>query len=434
MNRKWLVPTISVVAILIGLIGIKVWHTYETTEIMEEESIKLTGMTPEQITHIEIRDDRTHIFKKNDAGWENEKYSDLQYDQEKLNGLANEISSMTAYKTIRNIQDLSVYGIHEYARMITVVSKEGIEENFAIGNYIDGENAYYVWCMEQEMLGVVPEKSLSIMTSTMNRWIDGTITLPERDLIDQIVISTPEQTKLEVYQNNGIWYNTKPYQNQYIVSQEAVEAYLDKIQGLTKDSYVTTRQGNEEKYGLVNPSLQIQLTQEFTLKFSKVENGYTYFTYGDEGYIYQIAAEKVKEISEIKPFEWLSKELVPSQQELYKGIEIGYQGKVYKVDFVQSQEGNEEGEASKDHDSKVMNALFAIQLHTPIAQATLEEKNPREAEVTIRYIYHDDKEAVVEFVPYDPSFYLLRSNGTVEFSVEKAAVMEVIKIMNEGIQ
>lgn len=425
MRNKWLVPVISILVIIGAIIGIKAWHTYQTTEIIEEENISISHLAPESIKRIEIRDDKTHIFTKQDSGWLNEKYSELMYNQKTMEKLAQEVAQVTAYKTIRNVQDLSVYGIHEYARMITLYTDADEKVELVIGDYIDNERAYYVWCSEKKVLGLIPEKSLSIATSQVSRWIDHKIELPKKETLSKLQIINEGKLQLELSKGQDTWYMTEPYEGQYMVDEKKFDKYWESIGEITKDAFVAPREGNEEKYGISTPSMVMKANEEVFFQFGKNEDGYTYFTYGENPYIYQTESRKVKELIQTKPFEWLTKNIVAPKVDLMQMVEIKYEGQLYTLEVT---------EDMLEENKELMQSILDLKFYGPIAQASPEEKNPREAEVTIRYVYKDNTEKIFEFVPYDPSFYLLRHEGVVEFSVEKKLIMDIIKMMKEGVQ
>ncbi len=78
--------------------------------------------------------------------------------------------------------------------------------------------------------------------------------------------------------------------------------------------------------------------------------------------------------------------------------------------------------------SKIKASLWIEAL---LQNPSIEQKEDRKAEATICFTLKDDTEILVELVPYDINYYILRYNGTIEFAVNKD---KVTKLFNEVTQ
>ena len=273
MTKKWLIPVVSI-CVLGGLtFGIKAWHTYQTTEIIKEESVGMSKFSLEDIVGIEIRDDETKSFIKTNEKWQDEKRLELQYNQKEMDQLVQQISHLTAKATIRNVQDLAVYGINEYARMITVYNAAGEKQDIVIGKHDSDQNAYYVWCPENELLGLVPEGTLSMVISNTGEWIDEEVPDVKIEELNKLEIMSKEKAVIAVAKDEDGWYMEKPYHNTYGVLETAVKDYLDIINQLTKQKFVADLTDEEAYYGFKEPSFVIKINDEIVLKCGNSKDG-----------------------------------------------------------------------------------------------------------------------------------------------------------------
>lgn len=425
MRKKWLVPVISILLIAAVLIGAKVWHVYETTEVIEEKTVQMSAFDEEAIVRIEIRDDTTHKYKKVENVWVNETYPSLQYDQEKLQSLTKELSHLVADRSIRKVQDLSNYGIHEYARLITVYDEAGNTQNIAIGSYTSEYEGYYVWTDNMKELGILPQSMVNMMISHTGTWIQQEIMFPTLEAIEKLTVKGQEEILLETTKVDGMWTMQKPYVNDYPVQEEALQSYYSELMGLQKEKFVAYEEGSMAKYGLEQPAFSVSINDENFLTVSSSQEGMSYMRYKEEPFIYQIETAKLKKVQQPKAFDLLSGSIAVPKVEDLKTIELKEQDRITSLNLEETLTETQEA---------FVQQVTSLKVHAPLAQASLETSNPREAELTLVYTTKDGRVRTLEFIPYDPSFYLLRDEGIVAFSVEKKQLIECIKLIKEGIQ
>lgn len=424
MRKKVLVPVLSILVVLGVVMGIKAWHVYQTTEVIEDKAYTLSAFDAAAITRIEIRDDKTSKYKKEQGVWHNEAYPELAYDQQVMQKLTEELGAVVANQTIRNVQDLGQYGMNEYARLVTVYNAADEKQELVIGKHTSDKMSYYVWDPEKEVLGMVQAESIQRLTSAVGTWIQQTVTLPKWEAVKHVVVSTAKESVLDVAKEGDSWRIQQENAKGYEVKAEAVKAYVEEVATLTKQSFAGGLANNEAKYGFDEMTLVITINDAWTLGFGKHQDNRVYFSLGDEGLVYEGDGHIAKKLQQPKVFEWLTGSIPVPPVELLQKIEMTYQGKTVSVVLE---------ETLTEQQQTFVEQVMNLQIHAPLAQANLENMSPREAEMTIKYLKKDGTESVLEMIPYDPSFYLLRQEGYVNFSVAKQPLVDGMKLIEEGI-
>lgn len=408
MKNKKILGALLIISIMVVGLGIYGWKTYKSTEIVQEMIMNLCAFSPEKITRMEIYNQELTTLKKNNNKWENEEYREVNYNQELIQGLVKQVSNLSTTQVVKHVQDLGAYGITDASMRLTIYNDLNEAQSFIIGKQLFEHNVTYVYSVEQEILGVVPDTQLATIKLSSGQLIDTTIDFTSLQTMTQFEVQSVDKVLMQLTKEGEVWAVTNPYQKSYVANMETFEAYQLMIQEITKNKFVGIE---TEKYGLSKPELTLIIDEKPFLTIGSVIDGKRYFTVGEMPYIYQVENSKVKPLLAIDPYKWISQTIYTPAENL-QSIEIHYL--------------NDKKSITLPFDEVLLQALYDLSLNAPIANAQIEQSNPREAEVTIRYHYADGTTKTIEYIPYDPSFYLLREDGIVEFSVEKKSVINAI--------
>lgn len=446
MKKKWMLTAIvSIVIVLVGLFALTKWNEYKKTEIVESIETKISTMSTADIARIEIYDGQSIVLKKQDQLWVNEEGNKLEYEQDKINVMMDEIGQMTSFQMISNVQDRSAYGINESSKIITIYDKANLAETIRFGNVVSGQDASYIWSDTDEVIYLVAHSQLNDIFFNNEDIISKEMNIPAIAHIQQIVI-TENDKKIKFVRNPkkgtpkyDTWLLEEAFKTTHEANNELVEEYLEQIETFKREKFVTTDTKDLEVYGLNQPSLMIEINGKYTIKFGKVEGDYIYFKYSGNPYIYKMLNEKVDLLKGINPFDLIRKEIYVPRIGSLKSIILKRNDETIEWTMENPDKEHIKIEGASyinnvpmtlEQTETLLSALGSISLYKPLVNPGFEEKQERTAEIVIAYQLKDDTTYAIELIPYDPSFYILRHNGHVEFSVDKKLVVNFFNELN----
>lgn len=446
MKKKSMLITVIIMLIaIVSIYGVIEWKEYQTTEIVEEIETKVCELSLDQIARFEIYNEDTLGFIKKDNVWIEEALPELVYEQDKIEMMVKDIAEMTAFEKITNIQDLSSYGITEKAQIITVYDHENNAYTIRIGNKVSGQDAFYIWSDTDEAIYLVPYTSLANVFLNRQDTIDKDMNMPNIEEINQVII-TEGNKKISFVRNTEegmpgfeTWLVKDAYKTIHQGETEKIEQYMMALEEFTKDKFVTESTEDISQFGLDAPSLIIEINGKYTIKFGNTDGDYTYFKYSGEPHIYKMLTEKVKIFKQIDGFSLINKQIYKPQLEQIESITLqqGEQIIEWEINNNQSEEARShigEKALSEEQTNILIDTLASINIYKPLVNPEVEEKQERTAEVVITYNLVDGSEKKLEFIPYDPSIYILRYDGHTEFSADKKPIVMFFNQLNVALK
>ena len=64
----------------------------------------------------------------------------------------------------------------------------------------------------------------------------------------------------------------------------------------------------------------------------------------------------------------------------------------------------------------------SVYIETVLQNPQIEQKTERKAEISIVYYMKDGSQKLIELIPYDTNYYILRIDGNIEFAANKEKV------------
>lgn len=470
MKKKWMLAAlVSLVIVLVGLFALTKWNEYKKTEIVENVEIKMYTIAAANIARIEIYDGQSLIVNKQGELWVDEEVKELEYEQDKIKAMINELDQMTSFQMISNVQDIGTYGIGENSKMITIYDKANVSETIRIGSNVSGQDASYIWSDTAEAIYLVAHSQLNDIFYNKEDIVSKEMNMPSMgDTQQLIIIENDKRLKFVENPKRGTlgydtWLLEEAFKTVHEANNEQVAGYLEQLETFQRDKFVTTDTEELGVYGLDKPSLIIEINGKYTIKFGKVDGDYIYFKYSGSPYIYKMLNEKVTPFRGIVPFELIRKEIyVPHLESLARitlqqGDEVmewildkpytaKEQVEIADLEIAKEQAvgdkvevANEEVEWASyigevpmtlEQTESLLSYLGAISLYKPLVNPEFEEKEERTAEIKITYYLKDSTSYTMELIPYDPSYYILRYKGYVEFSVDKKSVVSFFNELN----
>lgn len=406
--------------ILICVVGLLAFLAYSYTqrERVSEEQVQLTDFTQDPIIGFAFESRGKNItFEKNNGLWQNTAYPTLSYNQEAIGKSIQLLSELYGTQAIYNPKTLSEYGIDENSAVLDIQLASGKTKQLVIGNKRNDERSYYVFDEQEDIIGKVDESILQPFFYTSVQWIDQTLAFPEGKMLNHFVVTKGNDLFIGCKKEGDKWFMNAPFGYYGIDETVFLKDYETLFSALKKEAFVDVLTNNLKRYGLDTPLFTIYLNDMKYLSFGKVAKDKVYFTYKEEPYVYQMPLIQLDSIIENNLENWLDGYIYQPQKEALKQIEILTKDQNTLLD-----EEMLENEA-------LIEAITGLTFQKKVIDGTIEQNNPRDAEVTIRYTHQDGKEVVVEFIPYDPSFYLLRKDGVVAFGADKKQIVQLLQLV-----
>ena len=108
--------------------------SYEVISIREE---KLEGFTVENMGEV-------YAFKKGENGWETDQRTADMLNQDTLEAMLAQITSLRADDRIEGVSDLSGFGLEKPEVFVTLILTDGTEYRLAFGDYNEMAGVYYL--------------------------------------------------------------------------------------------------------------------------------------------------------------------------------------------------------------------------------------------------------------------------------------------------
>jgi hypothetical protein len=168
---------------------------------------------------------------------------------------------------------------------------------------------------------------------------------------------------------------------------------------------------------------------------------------GDEN-IYAIDEKSIEKIFGFDAFAMLRKEVYKVDKDILQLIEISYNNqvktlKINEVEFdvnesienkdaenkdIENEAMQNKEEQQLENYEEILQKLSEIRIHTVLANPEIEQRQQRPADITIKYVKLDGEEIVLELIPYDPTYYILRYNEQTEFAIERRPILEILNL------
>lgn len=407
---------------ILGLMGFGGFGIYQYTQVerISEKEIQLTNFENDTINQFAIKQNNQVVnFIRKDGKWYNEVFPSVAYNQELLMNSINALKNLKGKQAIFNAKEPGEYGISEDAVVIAFKTLGGMDEKFVIGSRIGDQKAYYVWSETKEVIGIIDEKIIEPFMQDNMYWIEHEISLPSIEEVKKIKMTQGENTLLDVAKQEDKWMMNAPFED-YSLQEEKIEAYYkNSLTTIEKQGFIGDSTNNLGAYGLDVPQSVIYVNDEKYMTFGAENKDGIYMTFKEEPYVYQIALQQYKMIKEEQVEKWLTGIIYQVDPLMIEGIAIQVLDQAYTI----------EGELLTNE--ALLQKLFDLKVSKKLSDGSIEENNPREAEVSIVYTLKDGTIKTIEFIPYDPSFYLLRKDGKVEFGADKKQIVQLVTLIEE---
>lgn len=441
-KQKMLGLAILLVVLLAGSYGAYKWYEYSKTEVLETVETVLCNIAMDQLERVELKfTDMTAFINKN-GQWIKEGQEDLVYDQELMNALIADFVRAISYEKVSNVQDMAAYGIDEQSPIVTLYDKAGNVQTFRIGKDVSGREATYIAIdQNDDELYAVSHNKLGLIKRDPKGFIKKSLGL-EKQIASlkslEIVVKGNTVLKSVRNPNQGSvgyekWIMEAPFTRTHEVSTQEMNLLVQGMTEFTKDYLVADlTEETKSRYGLAEPRLVLILDGETEIVFGNTENEFSYFYVSTQPYIYKMPTSKVAMYETINPFGMIRKQIYVPDVATLAEVQVIYGKEVFSIKWVSDPQKPTQrttyinDQVVSDEVSKnLVGEIASLAIHSQLVNAELEQNQEREAEVVIRYIFNNHAVKTIELRPFDPSYYVLKDNGTIEFVVEKKQFVNI---------
>ncbi|WP_069998276.1 DUF4340 domain-containing protein [Cellulosilyticum sp. I15G10I2] len=419
-------------------------------EIIENVQINLFTFDPNSISRIEIKDEKALILHKQDERWSDIEHEKLNYDNQVIENFIRTVNALETTEVIYNSIDPNKYGIDDTSRIITLYDEANNNYTLRVGSQTLDKMGRYLGTHLDEKLYVVKSEAAASLLQTRDALIEKKIYMPWQVDPQDIKILKKNEPAIHIQKNPKVgyvdhekWLLEGFFKQSHELDTETTEGIIGQILAFEKDQFVGSKE-NLEAYGLDDPQLTITINNEWTMAFGAKENEWVYFMTADDPYVYKMLEEKLSVVNHIKPIALIRKQVyIPDLSQLSQ-ITITNPGRTLVLDLKKETTENEamhltgviEGIALDNDKTGELIELIqnGVSIEAVLQNPDIEKRQERKAEITIRYLFETEEAKLIELIPYDNQFYILRLDGMIEFAVGKQPVMNMLNILYETLK
>lgn len=255
-----LVVAVAALAVLCGAYaGISSYMSKkEKAESSEEEetSVSVVSSSADDIESVQFLIDKKEVtFEKKDDAWVKSDEDAFPVNQDTLDNAVGVFNDLKAERVLKDVDDLSQYGLDSPVNTISIKTKDGEETSIKIGSENESVSQYYVTKNDDDKtVYLVAAASVTPFMNTLYDYAQGG-TFPEitSDNVEAIQVEGEKSYSLSK-DEDGIWYVSDGEKEEKADSAKATSA-ASSLSTLEYASFVNYNASEEdmEGYGLSEP-------------------------------------------------------------------------------------------------------------------------------------------------------------------------------------
>lgn len=168
-GKKMLLLLLALVLCVGGYYGVQIFGS-ETASVKEEAgTFVLDSHTADQLTGLAwMEGDDSLSFTQTDGVWSVTADPAFPLNQEDVQGMADELLSISGTRQLDGVTDLSAYGLAEPAFSITATWSDGTSTTYALGDETPFGDNYYVSLGHENIVYTIEEDLSDIFNTTLN--------------------------------------------------------------------------------------------------------------------------------------------------------------------------------------------------------------------------------------------------------------------------
>lgn len=440
-----------------------------------DNSVVLCPFTADEIVKVSFENPKfsATVVKQADGSYVMEEEPEFPLSQTKAQIMFGNVCGKADNVVVENAE-LSVYGLESPVVRVVASDKNGKEYRLNVGDKIGtvSKNGYYACIDGQTTVYQVPASLYVYFNLDKATWIT-TETLPEIDTaaIVAVEIESREFGDLALYHtgavgdgdgnpNTGNWRMEKPYSNVLSVSEVPVTEQITNYASFSFNNPVDYKKENFAQYGLEEPVTKLTLTYEASSALTtdlikkklvlnignQLENGDYYVNLAGSPLVYTMTGANVKGLVDVDADSFVEKRFSLIYIYTISELEVTIGDSVHLYEMTHRDAENAGNSNIIKESSFVVDGVqvsedsssfntFYTNFVKPVASFVIPADTQAEGEplIALRYTRTDAAygDLLIEYFPYDDSFYAARINGVMMYAVDKRDVDNLIQSINE---
>mgnify|MGYP004456279177 FL=1 len=258
-----LVTAVGVLVILSGAYaGIKAYvakqEEKETAESEESESAEIVSISADDIKSIKFLIDKQEVvFEKDGDSWVKADESAFPVSQDKVDALAASLESITAARTLEDVEDVSEYELDQPENTITVTTTDGDTTVIQIGMENSSTNQEYIDLNNDPSTVYVVESSTfqSFEGELYDFAKSGTFPAVDSSTVNRISVDGKESSYTVKKDENDMWTVAGSDGKEEKADSAKATSLASALSGMAYASFVNydCAESDLSKYGLDKP-------------------------------------------------------------------------------------------------------------------------------------------------------------------------------------
>ena len=282
-----LITAVGVLVVLSGAyVGVKAYVAKQDaaeSESAEEENSEIVSIASADEKSIKFVIDKKEVtFEKDEDSWVKSDETDFPVDQDKIDTLVSSLNSITAERTLKDVEDASEYELDQPENTITVTTEDGETTVIRLGMENDATSQEYIDLnKDSSTVYVVSNSTFSSFEGSLYDFAkSGTFPTVDSSTVSKISVDAKSSSYVVEKDENNFWNITGDGDTEKADSAKAT-TLSTALSSMAYSSYVNYNCSDDQlsQYGLDKPYAEItvdyqeEVEKESTDTENEAKNG-----------------------------------------------------------------------------------------------------------------------------------------------------------------
>lgn len=282
-----LITAVGVLVVLSGAyVGVKAYVAKQDaaeSESAEKENSEIVSIASADVKSIKFVIDKKEVtFEKDEDSWVKSDETDFPVDQDKIDTLVSSLNSITAERTLEDVEDASEYELDQPENTITVTTEDGETTVIRLGMENDSTSQEYIDLnKDSSTVYVVSNSTFSSFEGSLYDFAkSGTFPTVDSSTVSKISVDAKSSSYVVEKDENNFWNITGDGDTEKADSAKAT-TLSTALSSMAYSSYVNYNCSDDQlsQYGLDKPYAEItvdyqeEVEKESTDTENEAKNG-----------------------------------------------------------------------------------------------------------------------------------------------------------------
>lgn len=273
-----LITAVGVLVVLSGAyVGVKTYVAKQDaaeSESAEEENSEIVSIASADVKSIKFVIDKKEVtFEKDGDSWVKSDETDFPVDQDKIDTLVSSLNSITAERTLKDVEDASEYELDQPENTITVTTEDGETTVIRLGMENDATSQEYIDLnKDSSTVYVVSNSTFSSFEGSLYDFAkSGTFPTVDSSTVSKISVDAKSSSYVVEKDENNFWNITGDGDTEKADSAKAT-TLSTALSSMAYSSYVNYNCSDDQlsQYGL--DKLYAEITVDYQEESTDTEN------------------------------------------------------------------------------------------------------------------------------------------------------------------